>query len=184
MKKHARRLTLIGVLALAATVLWARAEAGVDPRVALIEKHLELLNAGRWQEASEMFSPDVRHHLGNWQAGQERIVTGRQALRDNLEDLYRTFPDWKMEILDTAASGESVVVRCKVSGTHSGIATKRMNGGFVTGVPATSKRFEFQHIHWYKIQNGLIADHFTNRDDLGMNQQLGLLPYPPAVPAK
>jgi predicted ester cyclase len=53
----------------------------------------------------------VRHHLGTWQAATERIVQGRKILTDNLEDIFRTFPDWKMEIVDMVAEGESVVVR-------------------------------------------------------------------------
>jgi predicted ester cyclase len=37
-------------------------------------------------------------------------------------------------------------------------------------------RFEVQHIHMYQLRNGKIVEHFANRDDLGMMQQLGLLP--------
>ena len=125
-----------------------------------------------------MFSPDVRHHLGNWQAGREGIVEGQEVLSQNLEDIFRTFPDWKMEIVEMVADGDYVVVRCRVSGTHRGIATKRVNGGFLMGVQPTGKHFEVQHIHWYKIRDGKITDHFANRDDLGMTQQLGLLPLP------
>ena len=125
-----------------------------------------------------MFSPDVRHHLGTWQSGGERTVTGQKALTANLEDLFRAFPDWKMEIVEMVAAGDSVVVRCRVTGTHRGVATRRLNGGFLLGVKPTGKRFEVQHIHWYKVLDGKITDHFTNRDDLGMTQQLGLLPYP------
>ena len=76
------------------------------------------------------------------------------------------------------AEGESVVIRCRVSGTHRGRATRRVNGGFLLGFEPTGKRFEVQHIHWYRVRNGKITDHFTNRDDLGMTQQLGLLPVP------
>ena len=73
------------------------------------------------------------------------------------------------------AEGESVVVRCRVSGTRQGVATLRVNGGLLVGVQPTGKRFEIQHIHWYRVRNGKITDHFTNRDDLGITQQLGLL---------
>jgi hypothetical protein len=33
-----------------------------------------------------------------------------------------------------------------------------------------------QHIHWYKLLDGKIVDHYATRDDIGMMQQLGLLP--------
>lgn len=144
----------------------------------IVREHIELMNRGEWQRAAEFFAPDVRHHLGTWREGEEGIVSGQKALKDNLEDIFRTFPDWKMEITEMVAEGESVVIRCRVSGTHRGRATKRVNGGFLLGVEPTGKRFEVQHIHWYRVHNGKITDHFTNRDDLGMTQQLGLLPVP------
>jgi predicted ester cyclase len=45
-------------------------------------------------------------------------------------------------------------------------------------VAPTGRRFEVQHIHWYKIHDGKITHHATNRDDLGMLQQLGVIPVP------
>jgi steroid delta-isomerase-like uncharacterized protein len=147
----------------------------------LVIRHYDLMNSGKWKEAAEMFAPDVRHHFGSWEAGQERTVQGQAAMAGNLEDLYRTFPDWKMEILDMVADSVSVVVRCRVSGTHQGLSSTRMNGGYYMGVKPTGKHFVVQHIHWYKIRDGKIIDHYANRDDLGMTRQLGLL-APPTNP--
>jgi len=141
-----------------------------------VRRHLELMNRGEWKQAAALFAQDVRHHLGNWQQGAEAVVQGQKALTDNLEDIFRTFPDWKMEIVDMVADGDAVVVRCKVSGTHKGVGAKRTNGGFLFGVEPTGKRFVVQHMHWYKLRDGKIVDHFASRDDLGMTQQLGLLP--------
>ena len=76
------------------------------------------------------------------------------------------------------SDGESVVVRCRVSGTHRGMGGKRVNGGYLVGVEPTGKRFQVQHIHWYRVHNGKITDHFASRDDLGMTQQLGVLAPP------
>ena len=76
------------------------------------------------------------------------------------------------------AEGEDVVVRCKVSGIHLGTGRLAVNGGLLVGVPPTGRRFEVQHIHWYKVRDGKIVDHRANRDDIGLMQQLGLLPSP------
>lgn len=142
----------------------------------VIRHHLDLMNRGEWHQAAEYFADDVQHHRGNWQNGTESIVRGKTALTQNLEDIFRTFPDWKMEIVEIASEGDSVIVRCRVSGTHKGVATRAVNGGLLVGVPATGKSFQVQHIHWYKVRNGKITDHATSRDDLGMSQQLGLVP--------
>jgi steroid delta-isomerase-like uncharacterized protein len=142
----------------------------------VIRQHLDLMNRGEWRQAAEYFAEDVVHHRGHWQDGAEAIVRGKKALTDNLEDIFRTFPDWKMEIVEIAAEGDSVIVRCRVSGTHRGVAARAVNGGLLVGVQPTSKHFQVQHIHWYKVSAGKITDHSTSRDDLGMSQQLGLLP--------
>jgi steroid delta-isomerase-like uncharacterized protein len=144
----------------------------------VIRQHLDLMNRGEWRQAAEYFSEDVQHHRGNWQNGTEAIVRGKKALTDNSEDIFRTFPDWKMEIVEVAAEGDSVIVRCRVSGTHRGVATRAVNGGLLVGVQPTGKHFQVQHIHWYKVSGGKITDHSTSRDDLGMSQQLGLLAVP------
>ena len=142
----------------------------------------ELMNRGEWKEAADLFAPDVRHHI-SWRGvdKDEVIVSGRTTLLENTEDIFRTFPDWKMEIVSMVADGDSVVVRCRVSGTHRGMGTKRVNGGFLVGVQPTGKRFQVQQMHWYVLRDGKITDHFASRDDLGMTQQLGLLPPPPAA---
>jgi steroid delta-isomerase-like uncharacterized protein len=153
--------------------------SATDRNREIIRRHLELMNRGEWRQAAEYFAPDVQHHLGHWQAGSERMISGKQLLTDNLADIFQTFPDWKMEIVEMVADGDSVVVRCRVSGTHRHVGTRPINGGLLVGVPPTGRRFEIQHIHWYRVRDGKITHHATNRDDLGMMQQLGLLPSRP-----
>ena len=58
-----------------------------------------------------------------------------------LEDVHRTFPDWKMEIVDMVAEADNVVVRCRVSGTHRGVGRLPVNGGMLVGVAPTGKHF-------------------------------------------
>jgi hypothetical protein len=37
-------------------------------------------------------------------------------------------------------------------------------------------------MHWYKIRDGKIVDHYGARDDVGMMEQLGLLAEPQPKP--
>lgn len=178
---HQRWQLLVVTCALTSMAMPGPLQASTDTPESnrqLITRHFELMNGGKWNEAAEMFATDVRHHLGTWPSGQESIVQGKDLLVQNLDDIYRTFPDWKMEIVDMVVDSASAVVRCRVSGTHKGTGTRRINGGFLRGVNPTDKHFEVQHIHWYRIRDGKITDHFAGRDDLGMTQQLGLLPRP------
>ena len=93
-----------------------------------------------------------------------------------LEDIFTTFPDWHVEIVEMVTEGDSVVMRCKVSGTHRGTGKIPVNGGMLVNVAPTGKHFETDHIQWLKFRDGKIVDHYATRDDIGMMRQLGLLP--------
>jgi steroid delta-isomerase-like uncharacterized protein len=140
---------------------------GLAENRAVIAAHHERLNRGAIDAAVEDFAEDSRNH--------GRPV-GREGASRVLHDIHETFPDFRLEILDLVAEGDDVIVRCACSGTHLGTGRLPVNGGLLVGVPPTGKRFEVQHIHWYKLRDGKIADHHANRDDLGMMQQLGLFP--------
>ena len=103
-------------------------------------------------------------------------------MRHVLEDIYATFPDYHYDIEEMIGQGDSVAARCKVSGTHRGIGKLPVNGGMLVGVEPTQKHFEIQHIHWFKLRDGKILDHYATRDDIGMMRQLGLLPTATPVP--
>ena len=107
---------------------------------------------------------------------------GRDGFRMVLNDIFTTFPDWHVEVVEMVAKDDSVVMRCKVSGTHRGVGKIPVNGGMLVGVAPTGKHFETDHIHWLKFRDGKIADHYATRDDIGMMRQLGLVP-PPATPS-
>jgi len=74
------------------------------------------------------------------------------------------------------ASGQTVVVRCHFRGTHGGTGQLPVNGSLMIGVPPTQRHMDVQHIHWYVLKDGLIAEQWASRDDIAMVQQLGLLP--------
>ncbi len=139
----------------------------VKRNVAAIRAHHDLLNKGDVAAAVQYYARDARNH---------GVPVGRKGLVHVLTDIYTTFPDWRMEIASLDAVGDDVVVRCIVTGTHKGIGKIPVNGGLLVGVPPTGKTFKVQHIHWYTLKDGLIIEHRANRDDIGMMQELGLLP--------
>lgn len=145
----------------------------LDANRATIEQHHAILNNGDMEGAAQFFAPDARNH--GYQIGREGVLFV-------LNDIQRTFPDVRMNIIDLLADGEWVVARCQFSGTHRGVAQFPHHGGLLVGVEPTGRRFEVEHIHMFRMQNGLIIDHHATRDDVGMFQQLGLLPPPPPLP--
>lgn len=182
MQKHMQYAALLAALVAigVSSAESAKSSSETERNRQVVTAYHELMNRGEWRQAADLFASDVRHHI-SWRGvdKDEVIVSGRTTLMENMEDIFQTFPDWKMEIVSMVADGDSVVVRCRVSGTHRGMGTKRVNGGFLVGVQPTGKRFQVQQMHWYVLRDGKITDHFASRDDLGMTQQLGLLPLPP-----
>jgi len=59
---------------------------------------------------------------------------GREGFRMVLNDIFTTFPDWHVEVVEMIAKDDSVVMRCKVSGTHRGVGKIPVNGGMLIGV--------------------------------------------------
>ena len=133
----------------------------------VIRRATESMNRGDLKAYVLYFAEDTKNF--------DRPV-GREGIRRSIEDIFTTFPDYRHDIVEMIAKGDSVVVRCKTSGTHRGVGKLSLNGGMLVGVEPTQKRFEVQHIHWNKLRDSKIVDHTANRHDIGMMRQLGLLP--------
>jgi predicted ester cyclase len=63
-------------------------------------------------------------------------------------------------------------------------APGRYEKALLVGVPPTGRSFSVQHIHWFTLASGTIAEHRATHDDIGMMIQLGLLPAPPMSPPR
>jgi predicted ester cyclase len=105
---------------------------------------------------------------------------GHRAGRDGMERVYRSlyaaFPDYHWDLQLLIAEEEWVTAQIMMTGTHLGTPLLPVFGGLLHEAAATGKRVAVENIHIYRIENGLIAEHFAARDDLGMMQQLCLLP--------
>ena len=140
-----------------------------------LEQFHDALNRGDLDVAASYFAEDCQNH-------GRRL--GRAGVRTVLGEIKINFPDARLTTLNSVAEGEWVVVRCTYSGTHRGSSRFPVDGGMLVGVQPTGRTFEVRHIHMYRVLDGKIAEHFANRDDVGMMRQLGLLPPPPSLPGQ
>ena len=81
--------------------------------------------------------------------------------------LFAGFPDLKASSHDQVAEGDKVVTRKQFQGTHQ---------GDYMGIPPTGKEISFEVIEVLRLEDGKIADHWSIGDNLGMLQQLGVIP--------
>ena len=77
------------------------------------------------------------------------------------------FPDWREEIVELVAEGDTVAGRFKCSGTHQ--------GEFLGETP-TGKRMEVEEVFFLRVEDGKFVDFWGLEDSLGRMRQLGLLP--------
>lgn len=74
-----------------------------------------------------------------------------------------------VERVEVIAEGDTVAYRATLQGTHL---------GELMGMARTGRAFRVQHMHRLRMRDGRSSEHWAVRDDLGMLQQLGIVPAP------
>lgn len=129
----------------------------------------EVYNQGRLEIVDELVSsdfvartPSEEHH---GPAGIKAYVTALRA----------AFPDLHMTIDEQVAEGDKVVTRWTARGTHTGT---------FRGIPPTGRHGRMTGIDIDRIADGKAVECWTNADELGLLQQLGVVPTPDHVPVE
>jgi predicted ester cyclase len=76
-------------------------------------------------------------------------------------------PDGYHVVEDMIAEGEKVMTRLSAYGTHT---------GELFGIPPSDKQVSMTAIAIHRIENGKIVEHWSEVDNLGLMQQLGVVP--------
>jgi predicted ester cyclase len=91
----------------------------------------------------------------------------REGIKQLLSMFRAAFPDGVMTIEDMIAEGDKVVSRKTYRGTHQ---------GEFLGIPPTGRQVSVGLIDIMRLVDGQVVEHWSVGDDLGMLQQLGVLP--------
>ncbi len=54
-----------------------------------------------------------------------------------------------------------------------------VRGEVAQAFPSKGRTFSINQTHWFRIREGLVGEHWANRDDLGMAPRLGWIPPTP-----
>lgn len=100
---------------------------------------------------------------------------GPEGMRQAAELFRRAFPDWRSDAEPMIAEGDLVVEHFVAHGTHR---------GSVMGEAPTGQHVVMPGINIFRIANGKIVERWGRLDDLGLLQQLGLLPAPATTGAR
>ncbi len=135
----------------------------LDANKALVRRLIEEdLNRGDPAVADEIVAEDFVDHTN-----PPGLQHGRESHKQIVALFHAAFPDVTWTIEDMLAEGDKVVIRAPMRATHQ---------GEFFGIPPTGKQVSISGIHILRIANGKIAEHWGNNDDLGLLQQLGVVP--------
>jgi len=101
-------------------------------------------------------------------------IQGREGARQNMERLFIAFPDLRLEVKKTIASGDTVVVMMGSTGTHT---------GNFAGISPTKKSFAMEACNVLEVRNGKVLQGRLYADTLSLFRQLGVISLPQATTA-
>jgi steroid delta-isomerase-like uncharacterized protein len=122
----------------------------------------QVWNEHRLDLVEEFFTEDFVSHI----AGVPPSA-GLEELKAGIAMTLNAFPDFKLSIDDEIAEGDKVVTRRTYRGTHQ---------GELFGIPATGKQVTNEGAAVYRLVNARIAELWNRPDNLGLMQQLGVVP--------
>ena len=126
-----------------------------------VHRGFEAVNQKNLAVFDELLTPDVVFHNAS------TTMQGLEAYKQFLSMYMTAFPDLHFTIEEMIAEGDTVVARFTTRGTHQ---------GNLMGIPPTGKQVSGTGMFIDRIVNGKGIEQWFNTDDLGLLQQLGVIP--------
>lgn len=123
----------------------------------------EVSNEGNLDLADEIFDKYLAH-----QADGSVLERGPEDVKRFMGEFREGFPDFHSTIEDMVAEGDKVATRWRMRGTHRGA---------FRGIAPTNKEVEMTGIGIFRFSSeGKVVESWDNLNELGMMQQLGVVP--------
>lgn len=130
---------------------------------ATVRRYFEqVLNEQRHDLVEEFLTKNIELHGSG-------LAPGLEVVKQWLAMFAAAFPDGYITIADMVAEDDKVIARTVFNGTHK---------AEMQDIPATGKIVNIPGIIIFRMDNGKIAEGWLVSDNLGMMQQLGVVPAP------
>jgi predicted ester cyclase len=157
----------------------ATRQHSADAMAALAVRSMQLMADGSRAEFDEVVHPDAVNREGKDEPPESRAA-GPAAFYATALWLREWFSDLAFEVHEVVVDGDLVVVHNTMSGRQTGVATiYGPDGGIEQAMPPTGRRFATTQTHWLRMRDGMVIEHWANRDDQGTAMQLGWIPPSP-----
>jgi predicted ester cyclase len=124
----------------------------------------EVQSGGNTDLIDEICSPEFVNH-----SAPPGLPADREGIKILTTMFKGAFPDSYFTVEDMIAEGDKVVTRKTFHGTHE--------GEFMS-IPPSGRIVNVSLIDVVRISDGKVVEHWSVGDDLGMMQQLGVIPKP------
>ena len=122
----------------------------------------EVWNQGNLDAIDELLAANFVNH-----GSPPEIPSNREGFKQFVAMYRAAFPDTHLHVEDQIAEGDRVVTRWSGHGTHQ---------GELMGIPPTNKQVTVTGIGIDRIAGGQIVESWGEFDQMGMMQQLGVIP--------
>lgn len=123
----------------------------------------EAFNEGDLAVLDEILAEDYIGHTST----RAEDLQGRGAIKEYIEGTRSAFPDIELDLEHLVADGEMVASHWTATGTHE---------GELMGIEPTGNSYEAAGMEITRVEAGRIVEHWHVGDELGMLQQLGIVP--------
>ena len=134
-----------------------------QPHQNFIEQFTAIFNAPDLSIANRIFAPVFKSHL------PQAPEVDTEGWKGYVENFRSGFPDLHMEVHETVATDDRLVMRVTYHATH----TRDFQG-----TPPSGKTIEMPAIGYFQMENGLALENWATFDLLGVLQQIGAIPAP------
>ena len=122
----------------------------------------EIFVRGRKDTVDELVADDFVAHTWPSPSGDPKA-----DLKAAIDRAAAGLSDPEFRIDDLIAEGDQVAARLTTGATQT---------GEFMGMPATNKRYSIEEIHWFRLRDGKVVEHWHQLDQVGMMKQLGGTP--------
>ena len=132
---------------------------------ATMRRYLGVFEQGNIEHLDELLAPDYINHS----PATPDLPTGPEGVKAVVTMFRSAMPDLRVVVEDMIAEGDKVATRYTLEGTHE---------SELFSVPPTGLHLSIKSITVERVSDGRIRDHWRVTDELGMMQQLGVIPAP------
>ncbi len=124
----------------------------------------QAFNQGDLDVVDNLVAADAAAHIGSWGAPASRL-----GLKQMIANLRSAFPDLHCTVEDEISEGDKLAAHWTMRGTHKGV---------YFGNPPTGKQVSSLGLIFARIAEEKIVENWILIDQMGLLQQLGIIPPP------